>query len=128
MSDDWRETLFVWDGILSPKKGGEVVDDGDDDCVLVWKGTWVGTDSADARDVPTPVRGAFDAYVESDNKFCVEGRKTAAGDGRKAGEENEEDNKTGGGGGGLRVYSLTGGTGYVLEVLRDPTRNSRSRT
>ena len=44
MPENWRETLFVWDGIFSvdkpPKEG--------DPSPLKWSGTWVGVDNADA--------------------------------------------------------------------------------
>ena len=70
MSDNWRDTLFVWDGILS-------LDDDDDGkegrIGLKWEGKWVGCDSADAAAVETPKRGAFDRDVASANTFAVSG-------------------------------------------------------
>jgi hypothetical protein len=76
MPENWRETLFVWDGIFSvkepPKEG--------DPSPVKWSGTWVGTDSADATKIEAPKRGAFDAQVESDMTFEVEGTAESAGD------------------------------------------------
>ena len=74
MSDNWRETLFVWDGILS--FDDDVKEGGDDDgskIGLKWEGTWVGCDCADATRVETPKRGAFDRDVTSANTFAVSG-------------------------------------------------------
>jgi len=72
MSDNWRETLFVWDGILSldedEKKEGE-----GDDAILKWEGTWIGCESADAVAVETPKRGAFERDVASSYSFAVSG-------------------------------------------------------
>ena len=75
MPENWRETLFVWDGIFSvdkpPKEG--------DPSPLKWSGTWVGVDNADATKIEAPKRGAFDAQVESDMTFEVEGTAASAG-------------------------------------------------
>jgi hypothetical protein len=67
MSDNWKETLFVWDGILSDE------DEGGDGSNLKWEGTWVGCQSADAVAVETPKRGAFDRDVLSAYSFAVSG-------------------------------------------------------
>ena len=66
--DNWRDTLFVWDGIL-------VADDKDkkDITSVKWEGTWVGVESADASSVQAPKRGAFDELVASDMHFHVAG-------------------------------------------------------
>ena len=84
--EDWRETLFVWDGILSfiegeekgkeeEGSGNEADDktDADDGVRVRWRGTWIGCESADASKVRTPIRGAFDEFVSSDHAFEVEG-------------------------------------------------------
>ena len=83
-SGNWRDTLFVWDGILTSEdvektKGGEGKD-GDDDkkdsgtCEVTWEGTWVGVDEADATKAEAPKRGAFLEFVESDMQFQVAGK------------------------------------------------------
>ena len=75
MSNNWRETLFVWDGILSEEevtKEGEG-DDGSNNIGLKWEGTWIGCESADAAAVETPKRGAFDRDVTSAYSFATSG-------------------------------------------------------
>eukprot|EP00550_Attheya_septentrionalis_P010215 CAMPEP_0198299656 /NCGR_PEP_ID=MMETSP1449-20131203/45582_1 /TAXON_ID=420275 /ORGANISM="Attheya septentrionalis, Strain CCMP2084" /LENGTH=174 /DNA_ID=CAMNT_0044001283 /DNA_START=96 /DNA_END=617 /DNA_ORIENTATION=- len=67
----WRDTLFVWDGILEID-ATNVNSDGE--FPVKWEGTWVGSeDCPDAKKVKVPVRGVFDAFVASDNHFLVEG-------------------------------------------------------
>ena len=58
---NWRETLFVWDGILSEKDDEEENGGGEnnDNEEFVWSGTWIGYDEADATKVDIPKRGAF---------------------------------------------------------------------
>jgi len=76
MSANWRETLFVWDGILSEDedvtKEGEG-DDGSNNVGLKWEGTWVGCESADAVAVEPPKRGAFNRDVSSAHSFATSG-------------------------------------------------------
>mmetsp|Transcript_14443 Transcript_14443/g.23546 ORF Transcript_14443/g.23546 Transcript_14443/m.23546 type:complete len:221 (-) Transcript_14443:223-885(-) len=76
MSNNWRDTLFVWDGILSSdeeetKEGEE--DEGSINIRLKWEGTWVGCESVDAAAVETPKRGAFERDVTSAYSFATSG-------------------------------------------------------
>ena len=75
MPENWRETLFVWDGILSFVEQGTSSEETKDlvEDIIKWEGTWVGVDSADATKVETPKRDAFQEFVTSDNKFEVSG-------------------------------------------------------
>eukprot|EP00961_Rhodomonas_salina_P132140 1778638-Rhodomonas_salina.1 len=63
----WRDTLFVWRGDLSLQ---------DNDTRFVWKGTWVGVDSADSRSAPTPSSFSF---LRSKMTFDVGGTVTWKG-------------------------------------------------
>lgn len=120
MTKNWRETLFVWDGILSfVEKEDKENKDGDDNVSkdtsdaeeLKWEGTWVGCDYADASKVPTPKRGAFDEFVSSEHRFQVEGTATKG----SVDETKEEDGKSIGGDiSSLYKIAMTGGTGYDL--------------
>jgi hypothetical protein len=123
VNNNWRDTLFVWDGILSriDKEERKDADDGYDGEDLKvcktndvrWNGTWIGSDSADATKVPTPKRGAFDEYVSSEHFFNVEGvsimgKSTEDTDG-KDGPQN-----IGVATSFLHRVAMIGGTGYDL--------------
>lgn len=131
---DWRETLFVWDGILSfieqEEDGGKPNGKADasaaekDDERLIWKGTWVGCDFADATEAPTPKRGAFDEFVSSENIFEVEG--TVIEDitnVTKGGKKSEQ----GIGGSPRNHVTMTGGAGYDLGEGSDKKKHKDDR-
>ena len=119
--EDWRETLFVWDGILSfiegEEKGKEEEGGGNEDegkaevengVRVRWRGTWLGCDSADASKVRTPIRGAFDEFVSSDHAFEVEGAVSRV-------DDDAGDAKGGAGRDALALLvDMTGGAGYEL--------------
>ena len=46
---DWRETLFIWDGILGRYENEDKYNDGGKDNIT-WKGTWIGVDAADSTE------------------------------------------------------------------------------
>ncbi|KAL7545231.1 hypothetical protein ACHAWF_008582 [Thalassiosira exigua] len=135
---NWRETLFVWDGILSLIKeeekenegGSDAAADGKGDSSSVhvkWEGTWVGCDCADATKVATPRRGAFDEFVSSEHKFEVRGTGAKGGDGD---DREKEGGATGGAGdGALSPYrvDMTGGSGYDLGEGDDKKRHKDAR-
>ena len=110
MSDNWRETLFVWDGILTTAEATkETKEDGDSGeatahRAVTWEGTWVGVDAADATKAEAPKRNAFKEFVESDMKFHVEG---------KAKQENP-----------FTIITIDGGKGWDLGEGDDKTKNS----
>lgn len=119
MSNNWKETLFVWDGILKEKDGDD--DDHDGGINLKWEGTWVGCDFADATKVETPKRGAFDENVSSDNKFEVTGAVIPGTKDEDAKEETKDDEKKpsagsniGGDAKSLYRVSMTGGLGWDM--------------
>lgn len=97
-SDSWRDTLFVWDGIMvigdpNGKKKNERN--------FCWKGTWVGCeDCADAKRADIPKRG-FGENVPSDMYFDVSGSI-------KPKEEKNSDASE-------YIVSITSGEGYDLE-------------
>lgn len=153
MAENWRETLFVWDGILSfveEKKddkeendeGGKEDEEGapsgatkgskGEALKLKWKGTWVGCDHKDATKVPTPKRGAFDEFVSSENAFEVEGTATKGDaeedddDGEKK-EENESGAIIGGPSSSLYKLAMTDGSGYDLGEGDDKKRHKDGR-
>ena len=111
MTKDWRgETLYVWDGILSSiaDDDNDVGATGGEDERYKWEGTWVGCNFADASEVPTPKRGAFDKDVASDNTFEVEGIATM---GKKADSNNEKKDMVVA---DLTRIAMTDGPGYDL--------------
>ena len=109
MTKNWRETLFVWDGILSFLEQGTSSDETGDK--IKWEGTWVGVDSADANKVETPKRDAFQEFVTSDNKFEVCGAAVRE-------EDADTDVATGVKASALYKASLISGTGYDLEAKK----------
>jgi hypothetical protein len=133
--EDWRTTLFVWDGILSfveneeteEKKAesgigeeSEELSKGADSLRIRWRGTWIGCNEADAAKVPTPKRGAFDEYVSSDHTFEVEGavsRVATTDDGVDVEYSKGGDGGNVVGGDASTIHhrvDMTGGTGYEL--------------
>ena len=108
---NWRETLFVWDGILSEKDDEENGGGGkNNDKEFVWSGTWIGCDEADATKVDIPKRGAFNEFVSSENQFEVEG----------SAESLAEDKS-------LRKLSMKGGSGYDLGEGKDKKKHTDDR-
>jgi hypothetical protein len=73
----WRDTLFVWDGILVTKEETSNNNNNNNNkattTTVEWEGTWVGVDNEDATKVEAPKRGAFDELVASDMHFQVSG-------------------------------------------------------
>jgi hypothetical protein len=66
MSGAWRNTLFIWDGILKIEEKTNGVS-------MNWKGKWIGcADCADAKLADLPKRG-FGEHIPSDMSFDVEG-------------------------------------------------------
>jgi hypothetical protein len=135
--EDWRATVFVWDGILSfierdekenkaengggggeeEEKDGKEADDmiEGDGLRLRWRGTWIGCDSVDAAKVRTPRRGAFDEFVSSDHGFEVEGAVSRVTTTDDDDDNDDDDDPKGGGGERLRHWvCMTGGPGYEL--------------
>ncbi|KAL7502868.1 hypothetical protein ACHAXN_000750 [Cyclotella atomus] len=109
MTKNWRETLFVWDGILSfMEEDDKEAAAGDK---IVWEGTWVGVASADATNVETPKRGAFEKDVTSDNKFEVIGRAVKG----EEGEAEDDADAVGGKASALYKAKMVDGSGYDLE-------------
>lgn len=145
MTKNWRETLFVWDGILSfvEKEGDNEHENGADDSgegekadasaskgeEFKWKGTWVGCDYKDATKVPTPKRGAFDEYVSSENAFEVGGTVTkgmADTDDAKR-KDQKKNNIIGGDISSLYRITMIDGPGYDLGEGDDKKKHKDDR-
>lgn len=95
---EWRDTLFIWDGILvAPPSGKE---DSSSTPKVQWIGTWVGVNEREAIKVAAPKRGAFEKDVKSEMTFAVEG--TAA-----VQKDNKDDERV--------LISLTDGRGWDLK-------------
>ena len=111
MPENWRETLFVWDGILSFVEQGTSSEETKDlvEDIIKWEGTWVGVDSADATKVETLKRDAFQEFVTSDNKFEVSGAAV------KGEDVGTDDDVTGVKASAFYKLSLISGAGYDLE-------------
>jgi hypothetical protein len=54
----WRDTLFVWSGSLLQQSSG----------IVIWRGTWVGIDSSDAKNAAVPAKSFF---ASSEMHFAV---------------------------------------------------------
>jgi hypothetical protein len=143
MAKNWRDTLFVWDGILSWIEKEEKKDDDDGDGCdgkdskavvgntndVQWNGTWVGSDSADASKVPTPKRGAFDEYVSSEHSFKVEG-VTIIGkpsETEEASDAKDGSHQIGGDTSSLHRVAMIGGDGYDLGEGSDKKQHKDDR-
>lgn len=86
VESSWRDTLYVWDGILevtNPSSEGK-------ESLLKWEGFWVGLeDCADAKKAEAPKRIGSASDVDSANHFLVKGKATPFIDER---EENSTAN------------------------------------
>jgi hypothetical protein len=70
-AENWRDTLYVWDGILTVNEADKT---NDGKVPVSWIGTSVEcADSPDATMVKAPTRGAFAEFVDSDMQFSVSG-------------------------------------------------------
>jgi hypothetical protein len=95
-TSSWRDTLYVWDGIL---REDEEKKDDDGKVAVTWTGTWVASDDcADAKDAEAPKRNAFKELVDSDMQFSVSGTAKPVDD------ENSK----------AFIASMTEGEGYDL--------------
>mmetsp|Transcript_1583 Transcript_1583/g.1509 ORF Transcript_1583/g.1509 Transcript_1583/m.1509 type:complete len:225 (-) Transcript_1583:414-1088(-) len=110
-SDSWRETLYVWDGIMlvgvpDDKVKGEQSFD--------WRGTWVAcADCSDAKMADIPKRG-FGENVPSNMTFDVQGSiKT-----------KNKDSKDG----CAQIASVANGEGYDLEGEDQKKRKHKDET
>lgn len=115
MSDDsWRNTLYIWDGILivksdDEKKKGDGDDDPNKELPSTWEGTWVGVENVpDATKAEAPKRVGAAKDVESSNTFSVSG--TA----KKCKEEKDEDDSSGTTTSNPMEISLTEGEGWDM--------------
>jgi hypothetical protein len=109
----WRDTLFVWDGILVAKETSSSNNNNNNDnnnnnkatttTTVEWEGTWVGVDNENATKVEAPKRGAFDELVASDMHFQV------------SGTAHEQDD-------GSILMSVTQGSGWDFKKDNDDTK------
>jgi len=72
-TDNKRDTVFIWDGILTSTPIQEGQDAATAERLLKWEGTWTKDTSALATKIPAPHRNAFKEFVDSDMTFEVEG-------------------------------------------------------
>lgn len=79
-NSSWRDTLFIWDGILVADEQTKNEDDAAATPVK-WEGTWVGVENKQAAKVEAPKRGAFDELVSSENHFHISGFASEEKDG-----------------------------------------------
>jgi hypothetical protein len=115
MSDEssWRDTLYVWDGILNIEEKDNVVS-------MKWNGKWIDCENcADAKMADIPKRG-FGEYIPSDMTFDVEGTAKPLKSGKEdsvADEDTEnEDHNTTKNSIKPHKVALVGGEGWDMEV------------
>jgi hypothetical protein len=103
MTSSWRDTLYIWDGIVScgipdpdTKKASTTTTT--TTTPLSWEGTWVPvTNVPDATNAEVPKRNAFKEFVDSDCKFLISGTAVedesllSNGNGKKKDEDDEDD-------------------------------------
>jgi hypothetical protein len=106
----WRDTLYVWDGIVSlhmDRKSTEGTDK-DNSIPIHWEGTWVPMEASDATKAPAPKRNAFAEYVDSDYRFDIDGsaKPLTSEEGKESASSSP---------GGMFVASVTDGAGWDME-------------
>lgn len=93
-SGSWRDTLYIWDGIIVEVGWDLVKEDKEekkDEIPLEWKGTWVPCeDCPDAKKAEAPKRYGGQLEVESANHFQVSGTAKAL----PKPEETDDENPT----------------------------------
>ena len=90
----WRDTLFIWKGKAKSASG-----------VLEWKGSWVGVDSALAKNVLLPSDAVFQ---KSSMLFSVGGSQSISTQERI--ESSDKDSTT-------LSFQITKGKGWLLDDL-----------
>lgn len=74
---NWRDTLYIWDGIVTvgvPEAAGDDDDKKDSPVPVVWEGSWVPVENVpDAIKVEAPKRHAFKKDIDADCEFQVTG-------------------------------------------------------
>lgn len=105
--NNWRDTLYIWDGIVTvgvPADGEKE----DSPAPVLWEGSWVPVkDVPDAANAEAPKRHAFKKDIDADFSFQVTG--TAARP-ETSGDETEEGSKD-----RFFVAKLTKGEGWEME-------------
>lgn len=88
--DNWKDTLYIWDGIVTVGIPAEDNEAKDSPVPIVWEGSWVPVEGVpDAAKAEAPKRHAFKKDIDADCEFEVRG--TAARlkqtDGEKGADE-----------------------------------------
>ena len=117
----WRDTLYIWDGIVTIGKSNEKYSP----VPLRWEGCWVPvTDVPDATKAEAPKRNAFKKDIDADCKFSVVGEATTLGleninsssreTEKTTGKEKKTEEKKGGDD-SFFVAKLTKGDGWEMK-------------
>ena len=94
--DNWRETLYIWDGIVTARMPSLAAEDSAKNSEsapipLHWEGSWLPiTGAPDAATVEAPKRNAFKRDMDAECKFAVGGNATPLT--RKGDEKDDNDN------------------------------------
>lgn len=120
-STSWRDTLYIWDGIVSCGIPDPDTKKTSTTTPLSWEGTWVPvTNVPDATNAEVPKRNAFKEFVDSDCKFLISGtavedeslskgnRKKKDQDEEKKDDNDDEDER-------FFIAKLTQGEGWDMK-------------
>mmetsp|Transcript_30599 Transcript_30599/g.72180 ORF Transcript_30599/g.72180 Transcript_30599/m.72180 type:complete len:267 (-) Transcript_30599:318-1118(-) len=114
---NWRETLYVWDGIVTagmPTLTGEDSTQKSESIPLQWEGLWVPVLGVpDATKAEAPKRNAFKRDIDADCNFSVGGTATPRfskdGDAKEKDKEKDKDEDH------FFFVKLTEGTGWEMK-------------
>lgn len=123
-TSSWRDTLYIWDGIVSLTTDSKSVEDNDkkDGGIPIhWEGTWVPAEASDATKAEAPKRNAFQEYVDSDFRFDVDGSAKPLS--TEDGDDGNKDSTSSSPQGSMFVASITDGSGWDMED--DDTKNKK---
>jgi hypothetical protein len=130
-SSSWRNSLYIWDGIVSlhMDRKDDAAADKDDSVPMHWKGTWISTEASDATKAEAPKRNAFLEYVDSDFRFDIDGSAKPftnddAGDDDADGPRDSSSSPRG----EMFVASITDGDGWDMEDEETKTKKKYKDT
>eukprot|EP00536_Pseudo-nitzschia_multiseries_P015502 jgi/Psemu1/263002/estExt_Genewise1Plus.C_8980007 len=117
--NNWKETLYVWDGIVTagmPSLTGEDTTQKCQTVPLQWEGSWVPIPGVpDATKAEAPKRNAFKRDIDADCNFSVGGIATQQQSSSKNGNEETDDNSKGKHKDHFFVVELTEGSGWEMK-------------
>jgi hypothetical protein len=116
--DNWKDTLYIWDGIVSVGVP-EDKETQNAPVPLQWEGSWIPvTNVPDAADADAPKRHAFKKDIDADCKFLVRGtasRLYTKGETNGKSESEKEEDTSANDYENFYVAKFTEGDGWEME-------------